>query len=163
MITLISDGMIYAGAGEALNFGWNWNVVSKWLAKTTLKEHSAPRLASSLSQAVNELYLEKPGDDATDLVVKIMPKSVINLLSGPPMKMEDDATMVHDFMTTPGKRFISGGTGSNIVARVLNRKARSVAQNSHCKHSSCISNGWDQPGDGRSGHPGVCGGTAEGI
>lgn len=128
VITLISDGMIYAGAGEALNFGWNWNVVSKWLAKTTLKEHSAPRLASSLSQAVNELYLEKPGDDSTDLVVKIMPKSVINLLSGPPMKMEDDATMVHDFMTTPGKKIISGGTSSNIVARVLNRKAQTLPE-----------------------------------
>lgn len=128
IITLISDGMIYAGAGEALNFGWNWDAVSKWFAKTSRKEHSAPRLASSLSQAVNELYLEKPGDDSTDLVVKIMPESVVNLMSGPPLNMEDDAVMVHDFMNTPGKKVICGGSTSNIAARTLSRTAQTLPE-----------------------------------
>lgn len=128
VIALISDGMIYAGAGEALNFGWNWDAVSKWLAKTTKTEHSAPRLASSLSQAVNELYLEKPGDDSTDLIVKIVPESVVNLMSGPPLNLEDDAVMVHDFMGTPGRKIISGGTSSNIAARTLGRKVQTLPE-----------------------------------
>ncbi len=128
VIALISDGMIYAGAGEALNFGWNWDAVSKWLAKITQKEHSAPRLASSLSQAVNELYLEKPGDDSTDLIVKIMPESMVNLMSGPPLNMEDDAVMVHDFMGMPGNKIISGGTSSNIAARTLSRKVQTLPE-----------------------------------
>ena len=30
--------------------------------------------------------------------------------------------MVHDFMVSPGKRLICGGTSANIVARILNRR-----------------------------------------
>lgn len=122
VLTLISDGVVYAGVGQALNFGWNWDNVSAWMVKTTLKEKSAPRLAVSLSQAVNELYLDKPGDDSTCLVVKIAPKCVVNMLSGPPVDPENDNRMVHDFMTSPGKKLVCGGTSANIVARVLNRK-----------------------------------------
>ncbi|WP_312692911.1 SpoIIE family protein phosphatase [Caproiciproducens sp.] len=122
VIALISDGIVYAGVGQALNFGWNWENVSSWLAKTTLKETSAPRLAVSLSQAVNELYLGKPGDDCTDLIFKITPRCMVNLLSGPPVSKKDDSRLVHDFMTSPGKRIVCGGTSANIVSRVLNRK-----------------------------------------
>lgn len=122
LISLVSDGVIYAGVGQALNFGWNWDNVSAWLARTSQKETSAPRLAVSLSEAVDELYLGKPGDDSTGLILKIEPRSVVNLLSGPPVRKEDDGRMVHDFMTSPGKRIVCGGTSANIVARVLNRK-----------------------------------------
>ena len=122
VLALVSDGIIYAGVGQALNFGWNWDNVSSWLAKATLKEKSAPRLAASLSQAVSELYLDRPGDDSTDLVIRITPKSVVNMLSGPPVNKEDDAKIVHDYITSPGKHIVCGGTSANIVARVLNRK-----------------------------------------
>ena len=122
VLALVSDGVIYAGVGQALNFGWNWDNVSSWLAKTSTKENSAPRLAVSLSEAVRELYLDKPGDDSTDLVIRIAPKSVVNMLSGPPVNKEDDNRMVHDFITSYGKKVVCGGTSANIVARVLNRK-----------------------------------------
>lgn len=122
VLALISDGVIYAGVGQALNFGWNWDNVSAWVAKTALKETSAPRLAVSLSQAVNDLYLGKPGDDSTDLILKISPRCVVNLFSGPPVHQEDDNRIVRDFMTSPGKRIVCGGTSANITARVLNRK-----------------------------------------
>lgn len=122
VLCLISDGVVYAGVGQALNFGWNWDNVSSWVAKSTLKETSAPRLAVSLSQAVNELYLSKPGDDSTCLMMRVEPKCVVNMLSGPPVNKEDDSRMVHDFMTSPGKKVICGGTSANIVARALNRK-----------------------------------------
>jgi hypothetical protein len=126
VLALISDGVIYAGVGQALNFGWNWDNVSNWLAKTTRKEKSAPRLAVSLSQAVSEFYLDKPGDDSTDLIIKIEPCSVVNLLSGPPAKKEDDGRLVHDFMTSSGKRIVCGGTSANLVARVLNRSVETT-------------------------------------
>lgn len=122
VLALVSDGIIYAGVGQALNFGWNWDNVSSWLAKATLRENSAPRLAASLSQAVNELYLERPGDDSTDLIIRITPRSVVNILSGPPVNKEDDPKMVHDYITSSGKHIVCGGTSANIVSRVLNRK-----------------------------------------
>ena len=83
VLALVSDGVVYAGVGQALNFGWNWDNVSAWMAKTTLKEHSAPRLAVSLIEAVNDLYLGKPGDDSTCLVLKATPRCIVNMLAGP--------------------------------------------------------------------------------
>ncbi len=122
VLALVSDGVIYAGVGQALNFGWNWDNVSAWLAKTTKKETSAPRLAVSLTEAVNDLYMGKPGDDSTCLILKAAPRCPVNMLAGPPVDKADDSRMVHDFMVSPGKKVICGGTSANIVARVLNRK-----------------------------------------
>ena len=122
VLALVSDGVVYAGVGQALNFGWNWDNVSAWMAKTTLKEHSAPRLAVSLIEAVNDLYLGKPGDDSTCLVLEATPRCIVNMLAGPPVDKADDARMVHDFMVSPGKKVVCGGTSANIVARVLHRK-----------------------------------------
>lgn len=126
VLTLVSDGVIYAGVGSILNFGWKWENVAAWMQKAAQKEQSAPRLAVSLSQAIGELYMDKPGDDSTVLVAKVSPKCVVNMLSGPPKNKEDDARIVHDFMTSPGKRVVCGGTSANIVARILNRRVETT-------------------------------------
>ena len=128
VLALVSDGVIYAGVGQALNFGWNLENVSAWLAKTSVKEKSAPRLAVSLSQAVDELYLNKPGDDSTALIIRIAPRCVVNMLSGPPADRGDDDRMVHDYMTSSGVRIVCGGTSANVVARVLNRNVETTLQ-----------------------------------
>ena len=121
VLALISDGGVYAGVGRILNFGWTWESVAEWLRKESLKEKSAPRLAAALSQAVKELYMDKPGDDSTVMVARISPRQVVNMFAGPPKNKDDDPKMVRDFMTSSGKKLICGGSSANIVARVLNR------------------------------------------
>ena len=121
VLALISDGVVYAGVGSILNFGWTWESVAEWLRKESLKEKSAPRLAAALSQAVKELYMDKPGDDSTVMVARISPRQVVNMFAGPPKNKDDDPKMVRDFMTSSGKKMICGGSSANIVARVLNR------------------------------------------
>ena len=121
VLALISDGVVYAGVGSILNFGWTWESVAEWLCKESLKEKSAPRLAAALSQAVKELYMDKPGDDSTVMVARISPRQVVNMFAGPPKNKEDDPKMVRDFMTSSGKKLICGGSSANIVARILNR------------------------------------------
>ena len=121
VLALISDGVVYAGVGSILNFGWTWESVAEWLRKESLKEKSAPRLAAALSQAVKELYMDKPGDDSTVMVARISPRQVVNMFAGPPKNKDDDPKMVRDFMTSSGKKPICGGSSANIVARVLNR------------------------------------------
>ena len=121
VLALISDGVVYAGVGSSLNFGWTWESVAEWLRKESLKEKSAPRLAAALSQAVKELYMDKPGDDSTVMVARISPRQVVNMFAGPPKNKDDDPKMVRDFMTSSGKKLICGGSSANIVARVLNR------------------------------------------
>ena len=124
VITIVSDGVIYAGVGESLNFGWTWEHVVKWLLNATALDMSAPRLAAALSDTVNDLYMKKPSDDSTVLVAEVTPHRVVNMLAGPPKEKADDERMVRDYMRSQGKKVICGGTSANIVARVLNRKIR---------------------------------------
>lgn len=126
VITIVSDGVIYAGVGESLNFGWTWEHVVKWLLNATALDMSAPRLAAALSDTVNDLYMKKPGDDSTVLVAEVTPHRVVNMLAGPPKEKADDERMVRDYMRSQGKKVICGGTSANIVARVLNRKIRTA-------------------------------------
>ncbi len=123
VLALVSDGVVYAGVGATLNFGWTRESVQTWLCNACAgKDASAPRLAANLSQAVDELYMGKPGDDSTVLILKAEPQSTVNLLSGPPNDKADDIRMVRDFMRSSGKKVVCGGTSANIVSRVLNRR-----------------------------------------
>lgn len=120
---LMSDGVIYAGAGSILNLqGWTWKAMSEYALKCTKKTLSASRLAVMLSQACDELYEEKPGDDTTVAVARVIERRVVSIFTGPPAKKEDDERIVQDFMHGEGKKVISGGTSANIAARVLGKE-----------------------------------------
>ncbi len=121
--TLMSDGVIYAGAGSILNLqGWTWEAMSDYTLKCTKKTLSASRLAVMLSQACDELYEEKPGDDTTVAVARVIERRVVSIFTGPPAKKEDDERIIYDFMHAEGKKVISGGTSANIAARVLGKE-----------------------------------------
>lgn len=126
---LVSDGVIYAGAGSILNLqGWTWKAVAEYTLKCTKKTLSASRLAVMLSQACDELYEERPGDDTTVAVARVIERRVVSIFTGPPKEKEDDERLMHDFMNSEGKKVISGGTSANIAARVLGREIRTVAE-----------------------------------
>ena len=67
----MSDGVIYAGVGELLNFGWTWESMADYTVKCTRDTLSAKRLAAMLSQACDDLYMQKPGDDTTVAVARV--------------------------------------------------------------------------------------------
>ena len=119
---LMSDGVIYAGAGEILNFGWTWENMAEYTLKCTRQTLSAARLASLLSDACNDLYEQKPGDDTTVAVVRVRERQVVNIFTGPPEKKEDDERLMYDFMHSPGRKIVCGGTTANIGARVLGKE-----------------------------------------
>lgn len=119
---LMSDGVIHAGVGAILNLGWQWDNVAGFVQEAARKYASVPRMLSSLMQVVDNLYMSKPGDDTTALMVKAVPRKMVNLLSGPPVDKKNDEQQVHDWMRAPGKKVVCGGSSSNMVARVLGRK-----------------------------------------
>lgn len=119
---LMSDGVIYAGVGELLNFGWQWEDMAAYTLKCTKETLSASRLTAMLSQACFELYGEKPEDDTTIAVARVIPRRVVNIFTGPPLKKEDDEKLVHEFMEKEGKKVVCGGTTANIAARVLKKE-----------------------------------------
>lgn len=123
-LILMSDGVIHAGVGQALNFGWTWKNMADYSVKATNQTLSASRLTSILSKACDDLYMQLPGDDTTVAVARVIDAKPIHLFTGPPLNPIDDMTAVMAFMDDSAKRIICGGTSANIVARVLNRKIK---------------------------------------
>ena len=122
---MMSDGVIYAGAGDILDLnGWTWDKMAEYTLSRVPKTNSASRLASVLSQACDELYISKPGDDTTVAVARVVEEKIVNLFTGPPESADDDERLMRDFMNTDGKKIISGGTSANIAARVLGKEIK---------------------------------------
>ena len=120
---LMSDGVIYAGAGSILNMqGWTWEAMAEYTLNCTKKTLSASRLAVLLSQACDELYEERPGDDTTVAVARVIERRIVNIFTGPPKDKADDDRLMHEFMHCEGKKVVSGGTSSNIAARFLGKE-----------------------------------------
>ena len=100
---LMSDGVIYAGAGDILDLqGWTWENMSEYTLKCTKETLSASRLAAMLSQGQSQASLKQ--------------------IAGPPKSKEDDEKLMYDFMHMEGKKVVSGGTSSNIASRILHRE-----------------------------------------
>lgn len=119
---LMSDGVIHAGVGKALNFGWTWDSMAQYSVKATNETLSSSRLTSILSKACDDLYMQCPGDDTTIAVARVMDTKPVHLFTGPPLNPVDDTNAVTAFMSGNAKRIVSGGTSANIVARVLQRQ-----------------------------------------
>ena len=118
----MSDGAIYAGVGEILNYGWQReNIV------TFIEEHynwtlTAKTITSLISDECNRLYANRPGDDTTIATVQVRKRKTCNLMIGPPADDADDAKMLGKFFAEEGKHIVCGGTSSNIVARYLGKE-----------------------------------------
>ncbi|MEG0191498.1 MAG: SpoIIE family protein phosphatase, partial [Lachnospiraceae bacterium] len=119
---LMSDGVIYAGVGELLNFGWTWDNMAEYTLICTKKTLSSSRLAAMLSQACDDLYAGQPGDDTTIAVTRVVNRNVVNIFTGPPKNKEDDERLMQAFMRMEGKKIVAGGTSANIAARILRKE-----------------------------------------
>lgn len=119
----MSDGVIYAGAGEILNMnGWTWEAMADYSLRCTQKTLSASRLAAMLSGACNDLYEGRPGDDTTILVSRVAARKVVNIFTGPPSHPEDDDRLMEEFIQQEGLKIVCGGTSSKIAARYLKKE-----------------------------------------
>ena len=119
---LMSDGVIWAGEGELMNLGWTWEDMADYTLKCTKQTLSASRLAAMLSQLCDDLYGNRPGDDTTVAVARVIERRIVNIFTGPPTHKEDDERVVRELMEQEGKKVVCGGTSANIASRVLNKE-----------------------------------------
>ena len=82
-LILMSDGTIHAGVGDLLNFGWLWEDIADYAVRQYQVTISAMRLAASISQACDELYQYRPGDDTTVACMRIIDSKPVHLMTGP--------------------------------------------------------------------------------
>lgn len=123
-LLLMSDGTVHAGVGQLLNFGWLWEDIAEYAVKQYRLTISAMRLATAITQACDELYQYRPGDDTTVGCMRIIDAKPVHLMTGPAQDISRDEEMVGDFMSGDEsvKRIVCGGTSATIVSRVLGRK-----------------------------------------
>jgi hypothetical protein len=118
-LTICSDGVIHAGVGMLLNFGWEWKNVAEFLEKQDCI--SSEKLNRRLIDACNSLYEDHPGDDTTAVTIKVRAPLEVQIFTGPPSDPSLDAQAIKAFMASPGKKVVCGGTAANIFARELGR------------------------------------------
>lgn len=120
-VTFFSDGIIHAGVGQTLNFGWQHAEVEDFLLNYTSNKDSAKEIVRILLANVNYLYDNKPGDDSTVACVKMVKASQTMVMVGPPSNKDDDNKVVERLLSASGLKICCGGTTSTIVSRYLNK------------------------------------------
>lgn len=118
----MSDGVIYAGTGRTMNYGWQREDVVEYLEGNYSRDMSAQGIAGMVTDACNDLYGEKPGDDTTVATIRIRERKVVNLLFGPSKEISDTNKMLSLFFAKQGIHIVSGGTTSAITAEYLGKK-----------------------------------------
>lgn len=117
----MSDGCPHAGIGLAYNFGWKREEIINFVEMLAPGGYTAKTLATMLVNECNQLYDEKPGDDATACMVRIRKREPMNILFGPPSNRDDCDRMMSLFFSKEGKHIICGGTTSSIAAKYLHK------------------------------------------
>jgi len=123
-IITFSDGVLHAGVGMTLNFGWGQKEVEEFLLKETRPHDSAREITRILLANVNYLYGGKPGDDSTVAALCIVPASETRVMVGPPSDSSRDCEIVKKLLSASGMKICCGGTTSEIVARVMQKEIR---------------------------------------
>lgn len=114
-----SDGVVHAGVGRTLNFGWCLEDIISFLESVYKPEYTANALAIMLTAKCDALYEGEPGDDTTVCVVKIRRREPVNLIIGPPSNEDDLSKMLALFFSKEGKHIVCGGTTSTLAAAHL--------------------------------------------
>ncbi len=120
-MVMVSDGVINAGIGAASDLGWGWDAIAPYLESHVHPELTAQEVADDLADKVMRLYEGKPGDDVSVAVIKVRRRRFTTILTGPPLRPEDDSAVVARFMASRGLHACCGGSTANILARTLNR------------------------------------------
>lgn len=118
-LVTVSDGAIYAGVGENLNFGWERENIVKYIEEKYNATFTAKTISSMVIDKCNELYNLNPGDDTTCMTLKVMERKSVNIVIGPPIEKEDDKKMMKLFFTKDGKHIVCGGTTATIASKYL--------------------------------------------
>ena len=126
-IGLVSDGVLYAGLGTTMNFGWGWENVAAFLEEAfgdrVFASHS---VVNAVMNATSRLYDWKPGDDATFMGVLMRKRNDLFVFTGPPLDKGFDYVQVDKLLDFTGRKVVCGGTTANIVASFLKTKVETV-------------------------------------
>ena len=122
-ICLASDGILHAGLGVKMNFGWGWDNVAEHVERR-LDSHPlcAWEVTHNVLAQTYSLYGGKPGDDASVVGILARRRNRVVILTGPPLDRAAESGIVERFLGSKGRKIVCGGTTGNIVARHVGRE-----------------------------------------
>lgn len=126
-IVLMSDGVIHAGIGMLLNFGWLRKDVMEHIDRNIQKGMSARGLACMVAGACNDLYLGKPGDDTTVAVVRAREECPVRIMVGPPVEKEQDDFYISRFLSGEGKKSCAAAPVRKLSHAISEKKSRRLS------------------------------------
>lgn len=116
----ISDGVLYAGLGVALNFGWGWENIATYIQGLFIHQtHTARNIVQKVIAQTHTLYHDKIGDDATFVGVYVRKRNPLMIFTGPPLDEKKDIVYIERLLNFEGRKVVCGGTTGNIVAHFL--------------------------------------------
>ncbi|MDJ0556084.1 MAG: SpoIIE family protein phosphatase [Microcoleaceae cyanobacterium MO_207.B10] len=116
----ISDGVLYAGLGVSLNFGWGWDNIAKHIEGLFINHtHTARNIVQNVIKKTHNLYGGKIGDDASFVGIYVRKRNPVMIFTGPPLDENRDFEYVEKLLDFRGRRVVCGGTTGNIVASFL--------------------------------------------
>jgi hypothetical protein len=116
----ISDGVLYAGMGVTLNFGWGWQNIAEYLEDIfSNKVHTAKAVIRDVLQKTRSLYQGEIGDDATFVGIYVRKRNPLMIFTGPPLNKADDDFYSEKLLNFKGRKVVCGGTTGNIIASYL--------------------------------------------
>ena len=122
MIITFSDGVVHAGVGYLLDLGWQYDNAVDFITESVMKETSPRTITQEILDAVNTLYMQKPGDDSTVCTLLVKENRPATVMVGPPVDSQKDEEVVHKLLSAKGYKVVCGGTTSNIVSRVSGKE-----------------------------------------
>jgi Stage II sporulation protein E (SpoIIE) len=115
-----SDGVLYAGLGDTMNFGWGWDNIAKYIEGLFITQASSARnIIRQVLAETYSLYRGKIGDDATLVGIYVRKRNPLMIFTGPPIDRTQDAVYIERLLNFEGRKAICGGTTGNIIAKHL--------------------------------------------
>ena len=84
-LAIMSDGCLYCGTGDIMNYRWDWNALAGCCESSAAKTRTAAQLAEQMNRACADLYGGVCSDDTTIAVARITEEQIVNILTGPPL------------------------------------------------------------------------------
>lgn len=123
-IFILSDGMVHAGLGNLMDFGWGIENIANYIYRIFKKSEDLKFIIDNIIEVTDAYYNFKPGDDASIIGIKCIENSKVNIFTGPPLDSKLDMYYVNKFMNKKGKKIICGGTTGNIVGKLINEEIK---------------------------------------
>lgn len=120
---MCSDGVLYAGLGNTMNFGWGWDNVAAYIE--SIFSHpvfSGRTVVNGVIAKTRLLYQGQIGDDAAFTGVYARDRNSVMVFTGPPQDECHDYLYVERLLDFEGRKVVCGGTTGNIVAACMHKE-----------------------------------------